>query len=210
MDIFPNTPTVRHFSPIEIKRNEIMRVDCRFTYRIGLIPLILACFLALLAGCNDDSGVNTVTDDLPAAPTGLAAVRESSMGIGLTWTDRSGNEDGFIIERKAGAAFVPVDTVTANTVAYIDSGLAPGSYHYRVAAFRGTQKSKYSNEASASLESALPAILADHTAASLDIIPGEWIDRAKLTLHIAYGHTSHGSQITTGMTGLIGFWGRTV
>ena len=29
-----------------------------------------------------------------------------------------------------------------------------------------------------------------------------WINQAKATLHIAYGHTSHGSQITDGMTGL--------
>ena len=31
------------------------------------------------------------------------------------------------------------------------------------------------------------------------------MQRAKDTLHIAYGHTSHGSQITTGMSGLVDF-----
>lgn len=29
--------------------------------------------------------------------------------------------------------------------------------------------------------------------------------RAKATLHVAYGHTSHGSQLTDGMSGLVGF-----
>ncbi len=37
----------------------------------------------------------------------------------------------------------------------------------------------------------------------LSIIPDYWIDQAKDKLHIAYGHTSHGTQLTTGMTGLM-------
>jgi len=47
------------------------------------------------------------------------------------------------------------------------------------------------------------AIIIDHTCAKLNDIPTEWINVAKQTLHIAYGHTSHGSQLTTGMTGLV-------
>lgn len=46
------------------------------------------------------------------------------------------------------------------------------------------------------------AIIIDHRCTKIDQIPREWIDKAKETLHIAYGHTSHGSQITTGMSGL--------
>ena len=45
-------------------------------------------------------------------------------------------------------------------------------------------------------------IIADHTIAKLSILPDNWIDSAKAKLHIAYGHTSHGSQLITGMTGL--------
>ncbi len=51
------------------------------------------------------------------------------------------------------------------------------------------------------------AIIIDHTCTRLDSIPSEWIEAAKATLHIAYGHTSHGSQLTTGMTGLVSFKG---
>lgn len=51
------------------------------------------------------------------------------------------------------------------------------------------------------------AVIVNHTSIDIDDIPSTWIDRAKLTLHIAYGHTSHGSQLTTGMTGLVGFKG---
>jgi hypothetical protein len=40
----------------------------------------------------------------------------------------------------------------------------------------------------------------DHDCIDLSDIPMQWIDSAKAKLHIGYGHTSHGSQITTGMT----------
>ncbi|MFA5367502.1 MAG: hypothetical protein WC333_06455 [Dehalococcoidia bacterium] len=51
------------------------------------------------------------------------------------------------------------------------------------------------------------SIIVDHRCTDLDEIPQEWIEQAKSDLVIAYGHTSHGSQITTGMTGLVGFAG---
>jgi PKD repeat protein len=51
------------------------------------------------------------------------------------------------------------------------------------------------------------AIIIDHSSAKLNDIPDNWINVAKQTLHIAYGHTSHGSQLTTGMTGLVGWKG---
>ena len=46
------------------------------------------------------------------------------------------------------------------------------------------------------------SIVANHTIAKLSLLPGDWIDSAKTKLHIAYGHTSHGSQLITGMDGL--------
>ncbi len=45
------------------------------------------------------------------------------------------------------------------------------------------------------------AIVIDHNCRSLDI-PEELIDSAKAKLHIAYNHTSHGSQLITGMNAL--------
>ena len=49
------------------------------------------------------------------------------------------------------------------------------------------------------------AIIIDHASTDLSAVPLEWIEEAKDVLHIAYGHTSHGSQITIGMTGLTNF-----
>lgn len=46
------------------------------------------------------------------------------------------------------------------------------------------------------------ALIIDHTCRDLDRIPPEWIDSAKARLHIAYNHTSHGSQLISGMNAL--------
>ena len=51
------------------------------------------------------------------------------------------------------------------------------------------------------------AVVAGHTSAELSLIPAKWIRKAKKDLHIAYGHTSHGSQLVTNMEGLVRFKG---
>lgn len=48
-------------------------------------------------------------------------------------------------------------------------------------------------------------IIVDHTCTDLTQIPQSAIEQAKASLHIAYGHTSHGSQLITGMNGLVDF-----
>ncbi len=50
-------------------------------------------------------------------------------------------------------------------------------------------------------------LIIDHNCIKLSSIPGEYLTQAKQALHIAYSHTSHGSQITSGMTGLVSFRG---
>lgn len=49
------------------------------------------------------------------------------------------------------------------------------------------------------------AIIIDHRCTDITRIPESAITRAKNLLHIAYGHTSHGSQLTDGMSGLVDF-----
>lgn len=45
-------------------------------------------------------------------------------------------------------------------------------------------------------------VIVDHTCTDLSSIPVEWLEAAKEELYIAYGHTSHGSQLTSGMNAL--------
>ncbi|KPA19035.1 conserved hypothetical protein, secreted, partial [Candidatus Magnetomorum sp. HK-1] len=49
------------------------------------------------------------------------------------------------------------------------------------------------------------AIIVDHTSTDITKIPESAITQAKNNLHIAYGHTSHGSQLISGMNGLDAF-----
>lgn len=48
-------------------------------------------------------------------------------------------------------------------------------------------------------------MIVNHNCTDISQVPEAWITTAKSDLHIAYAHTSHGSQITTGMTGLVPF-----
>jgi hypothetical protein len=50
-------------------------------------------------------------------------------------------------------------------------------------------------------------IVANHQCIHRNDIPFAWIEAAKTDLRIWYGHTSHGSQITTGMNNLHGYVG---
>jgi hypothetical protein len=49
------------------------------------------------------------------------------------------------------------------------------------------------------------ALVIDHRNTDITELTQGQIERAKSALHIAYGHTSHGSQLTEGMSGLVGF-----
>ncbi|HTF88953.1 MAG TPA: hypothetical protein VK843_11130 [Planctomycetota bacterium] len=78
------------------------------------------------------------TQVLPAAPTSLVANPISQTQIALSWTDNSGNEDGFKVERAlAGSgSWSPAGTTVANATAFQDVTAACGTaYDYRVHAF---------------------------------------------------------------------------
>ena len=86
---------------------------------------------------------------VPSAPTGLTATAVSATRVDLRWTDTSGNETGFRLERCSGAkctGFAVVATLAPGATTYTDtSGLqASTSYRYRVQAFNATGFSAYS------------------------------------------------------------------
>lgn len=66
----------------------------------------------------------------------------------------------------------------------------------------GCSKDEKENQTAADL-------IINHNCTNLGSIPDEWITKAKKDLHIAYEHTSHGSQLTTGMSGLSTWKGST-
>jgi len=91
----------------------------------------------------------------PAAPTNLAATSSVFSEVDLVWSDNSGNEDAFRIERcqDSGAActtFVQIASVPANQPSYSDFNVSGNAtYRYRVLAYNSGGSSGYSNVASA-------------------------------------------------------------
>ncbi|MBN2423967.1 MAG: hypothetical protein JXR46_00075 [Calditrichaceae bacterium] len=65
----------------------------------------------------------------------------------------------------------------------------------------------YCSKVTDSLEVNAGNRIIDHTKASFDVLDAGEVELARQKLHIAYGHTSHGRQITNGMTGLVDFKG---
>ncbi|MEN6310142.1 MAG: PKD domain-containing protein, partial [Acidobacteriota bacterium] len=120
----------------------------------------------------------------PSAPTAAQSVQftDTTTGTPTSWSWSFG--DG-----ATSASQNPSHTYTA-----------AGSYTVNLTATNASG----SDAASASITVAsASAIIINHSTISLADIPSEWISAAKQSLHIAYGHTSHGSQLTTGMTGLV-------
>ena len=129
---------------------------------------------------------NTATartnDTQPNVPSGLSASPSSSSVIQLAWTDNSGNETSFRVERKTGSgAFSEIGTVGANTPSYTDSGLAANTaYSYRVRAQNAAGNSSYSNTATATTDNIVPSKPSglSASATSSSVIQLAWTDNA--------------------------------
>jgi fibronectin type III domain protein len=95
---------------------------------------------------------SATTFPAPAAPTNLSAVATNSKTIELSWSDNSGSEKGFRIERSTdgGTTWTFVTNVGANVTTYTQKFLSSGTtYMYRVRSYDGTVVSDWSNTASA-------------------------------------------------------------
>jgi len=87
----------------------------------------------------------------PTAPSGLGASAIACDQISLSWTDNSGDESGFKIERSTdGVNFTEIDTAGSNVTSYSDYSVAENTtYYYRIFAYNSCGNSSYSNTANA-------------------------------------------------------------
>jgi len=80
----------------------------------------------------------------PAAPTNLSASVASCNQVNLSWSDNSGNEEGYKVYRNG----TLIATLPSGTTSYPNSGLSENtSYSYVVKAYRGAIESNASNTA---------------------------------------------------------------
>ncbi|HEV7302460.1 MAG TPA: fibronectin type III domain-containing protein [Tepidisphaeraceae bacterium] len=105
------------------------------------------------------------TPTLPR-PTNVVA---TSIGgaAAITWSDNSGNETGFHIERRDGASspWTRIGTVASGVTKFTDHGLPGDAFDYRVRAYRGTYL--LSNPSDATTVSVDPAAPTNVTAVPL-------------------------------------------
>ncbi len=180
--------------------------------RIALVFLVVLS----VSSCGRNGAMSSPPTEPPDVPTGLALMDASASAIKIRWIDASDNESDFVVQRSTDVDFAAfTETVLpAGSVTWTDSeGLAPDTdYHYRVFARNVVGDSDFSTPLAARIEAAAviePGLrVADHRIVNLlrsGAIPAADIQAAKTNLHIAYGHTSHGSQLISGMSGLVGF-----
>ncbi|MDD5194778.1 MAG: C25 family cysteine peptidase, partial [Candidatus Omnitrophica bacterium] len=82
----------------------------------------------------------------PNTPTNLTGTGVSTSQINLQWTDNSSNETWFKVSRSTdGINFDEGIFVSQNITTYSDTGLAPGTYYYRVRAANDGGDSDFSN-----------------------------------------------------------------
>jgi YD repeat-containing protein len=109
------------------------------------------------SGYSNEADVTTFPPGSPpSAPTGLGGTAVSSSQIDLTWTDNSGDEDGFKVERStdSGSTFSEITSISANVTSYSNTGLtASTTYTYRVYAYNNYGNSGYSNEVNVTTQS---------------------------------------------------------
>ncbi len=117
-----------------------------YTYRVSAIN-------SGGSSAYSDAAVATTLEAPPVAPTNLVATAKSAKQIDLSWNDVS-NESTFEIEQNG----ITIATVPSNITTYSDTTLTPNTtYSYRIRAINAMGSSPYSNDASATTFSLVPA-----------------------------------------------------
>jgi hypothetical protein len=121
---------------------------------------------------NDSSNVVSIRT-LPAAEQPLASAvalqivpNAAAQQVELRWRDLSENETGFEIERSLdGVNFTVIETVAQDVISFVDEGLDPANYYYRVRSVRNGEYSDFSEVVRTTLVDNLPEAAAANAAA---------------------------------------------
>ena len=114
-----------------------------YTYRIS----------ALFENDVSDFSNEALIQLISCSPTNLTIYSTIYYEIILEWEDRCTEETGFVIAKKINnLEFVIIDTIDANTTAFLDTNVEVGNnYNYRVAVLLDSTISSWSNEVSLEL-----------------------------------------------------------
>ncbi len=119
---------------------------------------------------NVSANSNTITKATTfPGPGNMNVFVISDESVRLTWTDNTGFESGFKIERESGSGFTEIGTVSADVTVYTDTGLIFGqSYNYRVAAYSSINTSSWATITTAT-EFPAPSDLSANSVSDIEI-----------------------------------------
>lgn len=117
---------------------------------------------------------------MPAAPSGLTAVADIAEQVDLTWTDNSGDEISFRIERATDSGFTVgkvTFTVAANLTTFTDTTTAANNvYYYRIYALNAHGDSSPSNNASVTTPGTTAASIAAPGSLAANAVSANQVD----------------------------------
>ena len=114
-----------------------------------------------LAGLDFLYGVTVAQP--PVAPIDLVAEVETARRIRLAWSDQSGDENGFEIERRTDGPWNLVGNAARNAESWIDATVQPGvEYGYRLRALNGAGTSPYTAEVRVTTPEETPPLTPTH------------------------------------------------
>ncbi len=97
-----------------------------------------------------DTPLVKIYEKVPLAPLNLNATALSRNSIRLSWSDRSTNEDHFLLFRlrETDSSFILRDSILANVMTFMDTGLSQGTiYKYKIQAKNSAGVTVFSNTA---------------------------------------------------------------
>jgi fibronectin type 3 domain-containing protein len=159
------------------------------------------------SGYSDVASATTAAETIPLAPANLTATASGGSRVNLVWSDRSDNENGFVIERSsdAGASWTPLTTLATDATSSSDTTVVPGtSYRYRVKATGNAGDSEYSNTATVTTPlppPPPPALPAAPTGLSLSVLSSSsirlsWLDNSSNESGFIIQRSTDGSRWT--------------
>jgi len=149
------------------------------------------------------SAADSLVVPVPTVPASLATSTVDTTSIGITWTDASSDETGFIVQKSTdGLSYTTVTTTAANATSTTLTGLTPNTgYYVRVAATNSYGDSSY---ATMSIEYTLAAapVSATSAATSATEIEVSWGANSNPTSTVYYITDSLLDTATTTETSL--------
>lgn len=157
------------------------------------ISLFLTLSMIIFINCSGGGGGGAVDSPEAGEPT-LVSFDPGSGSVGTLVTLTGTNLTGATFVGFNGTNATSFTVVNATQItATVPSGATTGVIAVTTPGGTATSSTNFTVNPSTQ-------IIADHTRTG--VIPDDAITLAKANLHIAYGHTSHGSQLITGMDAL--------